>query len=95
MRMFLLIFLLAACDASPAPQMMGATTVNVTVAGRDYTVWRQSKAFEVVRHGWASPGAHTEIRATMLAVVAKVTGCMPSVQTGDSGEMRGTLSACK
>ena len=95
MRMILLIFLLTACDASPAPQMMAAKGVNVTVAGRDYTVWRQDNAFEVVRHGWVNPGAHEEIRATMLAVVAKVTGCKPNVQTGDSGEMRGTLSACK
>lgn len=95
MRLILLIFFLAACDASPAPQMMGATRVNVAVAGRDYTVWRQDKAFEVVRHGWATPKEHTEIRATMLAVVARTTGCIPHVTTGDSGEMRGTLSACK
>ena len=95
MRMIWLIFLLAACDASPAPQMMGAASINVTVGGRNYTVWRRDKAFEVVRHGWASPGEHGEIRATMLALVAKSTGCLPHMTTGDSGEMRGTLSACK
>ena len=95
MRMIWLIFLLAACDASPGPQMMGVTSVDVTVVGRNYTIWRRDKTFEVVRHGWASPGAHAEIRATMLAVVAKSTGCEPHVTTGDSGEKRGTLSACK
>lgn len=95
MRMILLIFLLTACDASPAPQMRGAQSVNLTVGGRQYTVWRQDRAFEVVRHGWASPGEYAQIRATMLAVAAKATGCTPHLQTGDSGEMRGTLSACK
>ena len=95
MRLICLSLLLCACAASPAPQMLGATRVNVAVAGRDYTVWRQDNAFEVVRHGWVSPAAHAEIRATMLAVVAKTTGCTPHVQTGDSGEMRGTLTACK
>ena len=95
MRRIWLIFLLGACDASPAPQMMGAASINATVGGRDYTVWRQDKAFEVVRHGWACPGQYVEIRATMLALVAKSTGCEPHVTTGDSGEMRGTLSACK
>jgi UDP-N-acetylmuramate-alanine ligase len=95
MRVIFLVLLLAACDASPAPQMMGARKVNVTVDGRGYTVWRKGTAFEVVRHGWASPGQHKAVEATMLAVVAQVTGCTPKVERGDSAEIRGTLTACK
>lgn len=93
--MIFLILLLAGCDASPAPQMMGATSVTETVAGRSYTIWRQDKAFEVVRHGWASRADQPVIEATMLALVTKVTGCKTNVESGDSGEMRGTLTACK
>ena len=95
MRLILLSLLLAACDASPAPQMMGASSVNVTVDGRAYTVWRRDRAFEVVRHGWAARADQPGIEATMLAVVMKVTGCNAHVESGDSGEMRGTLTACK
>jgi hypothetical protein len=95
MRMIFLILLLAACSASPAPLMMGAQKVNVTVGAHDYTVWRRDKAFEVVRLGYATRAEMPGIEATMLAVVAQVTGCTPHVQTGDSGEARGTLSSCK
>ncbi len=95
MRPLLLILFLAACDASPAPQMMGANSVRVTVGAHDYTVWRRDKTFEVVRFGYASRAEMPEIRATMLAVVMQVTGCNAHVEQGDSGEMRGTLTACK
>jgi hypothetical protein len=95
MRLISLTLLLAACSASPAPLMMGAQKVNVTVRAHDYTVWRRDKAFEVVRQGYATRAEMPEIEATMLAVVAKVTGCTPKVETGDSGGARGTLTACK
>ncbi len=95
MRILVLLLLLAACDASPAPQMMGAVSTSVTVGAHDYTVWRQDNAFEVVRHGYATRAERPAVEATMLAVVAKVTGCTPHVESGDSGEARGTLTACK
>jgi hypothetical protein len=95
MRLICLILLLAACDASPAPMMLGAQKVNVAVGGHDYVVWRRDKAFEVVRLGYAPRAHQAGIKATMLAVVAQVTGCIPNVTSGDSGEMRGTLTACQ
>jgi hypothetical protein len=95
MRLFVVILFLAACIASPAPMMMGAQKVTVTVGGHAYAVWRRDKAFEVVRMGYAKRAEQPAIKATMLAVVAQVTGCTPHVDTGDSGEMRGTLSACR
>ncbi len=95
MRLIFLMLLLAACDASPAPQMMGAQSVKTTVDGRDYTVWRRGSAFEIVRHGWAKRADQPGIEAAMLLIVAQVTHCTPRVERGDSGEIRGTLSACK
>lgn len=95
MRMIILILLLAACDASPAPQMIGAQSVKVAVDGRDYTVWRNGTAFEVVRHGWASVAERPQIKETMLQVVQQVTGCKPLPTQGDSGEIRGRLSSCR
>lgn len=93
MRLILIIFLLSACAASPAPEFFGATRVEVTRDGRAYTVWHTDKRVEVVRHGYAKPGDHQAIRATMIDLIPEVTGCKlyeKSLQ-GDSGEMRGTL----
>ncbi len=95
MRLIFLILLLSACDASPNVTFMAAPKVNVTVAGRDYTVWRADTKFEVVRHGWAKPAERAEIIATMMTVVEQVTNCKATPVSGDSGEMRGRLTACK
>lgn len=94
MRMFLFILLLAACDASPAPQMIGSNRTKVTVDGRDYTIWRHGTAFEIVRHGWAPRADRPVIMARMVGIVAQVTGCKPHAVQGDSAEMRGRLNAC-
>lgn len=88
------LLLLAGCTASPAPQMWGAVSRVVEVGGRSYTVWWTDDRVEVVRHGWASPGEHQAIRATMIGLIAPVTGCRlyeASLQ-GDSGEMRGRIT---
>ncbi len=95
MRYLVFLLALAACDASPAWQMTGAPSQRVTVGGHDYTVWRKDGAFEIVRHGYAPRAEQGAVKATMLQVVAQVTGCTPRVESGDSGEMRGRLTACK
>lgn len=73
---------------------MGATRTDVTVAGRDYTVFQKAERVEVIRLGYARRGEHQDIRATMIKLIPTVTGCTlrESTLQGDSGEMRGSLS---
>jgi hypothetical protein len=74
--------------------MMGATRTDVTVDGRTYTVFQKDERVEVIRLGYAKRGEHQAIRATMIELIPRVTGCTlreASLQ-GDSGEMRGTLN---
>jgi hypothetical protein len=88
---------LAACGASPAPEFMGATRTDVNLNGRDYTVFQKGERVEVIRLGYARRGEHQEIRATMIELIPRVTGCklQESTLQGDSGEMRGSLSCPK
>ena len=95
MRAILLPLVLAGCAASPAFEMRGAAQQSVVVEGREYVVFRKERKFEVIRLGYASRAEQAAIRTTMVAVVEQVTGCTAKVAQGDSGEMRGTLSACK
>lgn len=93
MRFLLILLCLAACGASPAPEFIGAQRRDVTIDGRAYTVFYTHRRVEVIRLGYASAGEHQAIRATMIALIPKVTGCRLSERslTGDSGEMRGSL----
>ncbi len=92
MRLFALLFL-TACAASPLPGMAGARMEKVSMNGRAYTLWYTQTRVEIVRHGWANPGDHQQIRADMIALIPQVTGCTLSepTLTGDSGEMRASL----
>jgi hypothetical protein len=94
MRQLIPLIFLAACGASPAPEFMGATRSDVTVNGRDYTIFQKDERVEVIRLGYAKRGEHQEIRATMIELIPEVTGCRlrESTLEGDSGEMRGSLS---
>lgn len=85
--------LLAGCGASPAPEFFGATRSDVTVNGRSYAVFQKGERVEVIRLGYARRGEHQEIRATMIELIPRVTGCRLRETTlqGDSGEMRGSL----
>lgn len=92
-RLIPLVFL-AACGASPAVEFMGATRTDVTRDGRSYTVFQKGERVEIIRLGYARRGEHQAIRATMIALITEVTGCKlnESSLTGDSGEMRGSLT---
>ena len=94
MKALLPLIFLAACGASPAPEFLGAKRTDVTVNGRDYTVFQKGQRVEIIRLGYARRGEHQEIRATMIELIPTVTGCTlreASLQ-GDSGEMRGSLN---
>jgi hypothetical protein len=75
------------------PEFFGATRTDVTLNGRDYTVFQKGERVEVIRLGYATRGEHQEIRATMIELIPRVTGCKlrESTLQGDSGEMRGSL----
>lgn len=87
------LLFLANCGASPAPEFFGATRHQVTKDGRDYVIFQKENAFEIIRLGYLPRGQHQEIRATMIELVPKVTGCKINEKSlqGDSGEMRGRL----
>jgi len=94
---FLPLVLVAGCGAQPAPAFFGAARTQVERDGRQYVLFRKDDRVEVIRLGYARPGEHLAIRATMVALVAQVTGCQRSAYAsrGDSGELRGRLVACK
>lgn len=89
----LIVLSLAACGAQPAPEFFGAQRRDVSVDGRQYTVFHTQSRVEIIRHGWAAQGQHQAIRATMIGLIEPVTGCAPVERslTGDSGEMRGSI----
>lgn len=89
-----LVFSLAACGASPAPEFFGAERTEVTRNGRDYVVFQKENRVEIIRLGHAKRGEHQAIRADMIALIPQVTGCKIKENSlqGDSGEMRGSLT---
>lgn len=93
MRLLLILLFIASCGASPAPEFMRAKRVDVTQDGSAYTVFYTDKRVEVIRLGFAKSGEHQAIRALMIELIPKMTGCRLSDRslTGDSGEMRGSL----
>ena len=92
-RIALIGLLLAGCGAQPHPTLWGGERFEVSRNGRQYVVFRKGDRVEVIRLGWASPGQHARIRATMIALIPEVTGCVvrESSLKGDSTEMRGRL----
>ena len=94
MRLISAFFLLAACGAQPAPEFFGATQSDVVRDGRKFTVFHTGSRVEVIRLGYVRRGEHQAVRATMIDLIPSVTGCrlVPSTITGDSGEMRGSIT---
>lgn len=93
MRALALTLALAACGASPALEFRNADRRDITVDGRQYTVFFTQNRVQVIRLGYARRGEHQAIRAAMLGLVEPVTGCalLAGTLQGDSGEMRGSI----
>lgn len=93
MRILLILLLLVACGAQPAPEFFHAERADVARNGREYTVFFTEKRVEIIRHGYAKRGEHQAIRADMITLIPEVTGCKlnPASLQGDSGEMRGSI----
>jgi hypothetical protein len=77
--------------------MIGAQRFEAVRDGRHYVVLQKENLVEVIRLGYARPGEHQAIRATMIDLIPDLTGCrlLPTTLQGDSGEMRGRVSCPK
>ncbi len=97
MRAAALLLLLAACGASPAPDMFGATRAEVTRGGVDFVVFRKGSTVEVVRMGYLARAERAPIPALMAEAVEVTTGCrviansMTTKIPGDTGVARFAL----
>ncbi len=94
MRALILLFGLAACSASPAPQFFGATRHPIRLGGIDFVVFRKDNLAEVVRLGYLSRPARAAVPQLMEEAAAHATGCrvrpgsMVTGLPGDTGEAR-------
>lgn len=99
---FLSLFSLVGCTASPAPQFFGATRHDVVLEGYRFTVFHKGDHAEVVRLGYLSRAERDAVPALMIRAAEQATGCAvagpasglwrsPSLP-GDTGEARFALS---
>lgn len=97
MRMILLLTLLLAACASPAPEFFGATRRDVVVEGIRFTVFHDGAEAEVIRHGYLSRQARAPVPDLMPRAAEQATGCavipgsLKSRIPGDTGEARLSL----
>ncbi len=97
MRILAALLLLAACGASPAPDMFGSARTEVTRGGVDFTVFRQGSEVEVVRMGYLRREERARIPALMAGAAEVATGCrviansMTTKIPGDTGVARFAL----
>jgi hypothetical protein len=97
MRMVPAILLLAACGASPAPDMFGSVRSEVTRGGMDFVVFQQGSEVEVVRMGYLSRPRGGGVPALRAGAAAPATGCrvitnsMTTKIPGDTGVARFAL----
>lgn len=93
MRFVLLTLLLAAC-ASPAPDYFGAARHEVRQGGIDFVVFHKGSEAEVVRLGYLARAGRAPVPRLMEAAAAAATGCrviansMRTKIPGDTGVAR-------
>ncbi|MBN8292778.1 hypothetical protein JI664_12460 [Rhodobacter sp. NTK016B] len=89
---FLILLVLTAC-ASPDRRYWGAESQTVTIAGRDYNVYRRQNgsriSVQVIRMGYARRREHVAILGAMRVAAEQATGCrvIEGSADGDSGVM--------
>ncbi|WP_413870451.1 hypothetical protein [Albidovulum sp.] len=97
MRLVLALLLLAACGASPAPDMFGSERSEVTRGGMDFVVFQKGSEVEVVRMGYLSRPDRARVPSLMAAAAQTATGCrviansMATKIPGDTGVARFAL----
>lgn len=97
MRIAALLLFLAACGASPAPDMFGATRSEVTRGGVDFVVFRKGTTVEVVRLGYLARADRSPVPALMADAAEVTTGwrvianSMTTRIPGDTGVARFAL----
>jgi hypothetical protein len=97
MRLVLAVLLLAACGASPAPDMFGSVRSEVTRGGMDFVVFQQGSEVEVVRMGYLSRPQRRPVPVLMAEAAEVATGCrviansMTTKIPGDTGVARFAL----
>lgn len=90
----LLLFFLAACGASPAPQFFGAARHEVTLDGIRFVVFHKDDRAEVVRMGYLTRPERARVPALMEKAILQTTHCqviagsMVTGLPGDTGEAR-------
>ncbi len=93
MRALILTLILAAC-ASPAPQFFGAARHEVTMGGIDFVVFHKGDWAEVVRMGYLTRAERAPVPDLMVQAAESATGCtvisgsMVTGLPGDTGEAR-------
>lgn len=91
------LLVLAACGASPAPDMFGSVRSEVTRGGMEFVVFQQGSEVEVVRMGYLARPERARVPALMAEAAEVATGCsvIPnSISTripGDTGVARFAL----
>lgn len=94
----LLLFFLAACGASPAPDMFGARRAEVTRGGIAFTVFQKGSEAEVVRMGYLTRAERAPVPRLMAEAAEAATGCrvipnsMVTKIPGDTGVARFSLA---
>lgn len=90
--------LLTGCDASPAPQFLGATRHEISLQGYRFAVFVKGEHAEVVRLGYLRRSARDAVPALMEQAATLASGCRVTgpatglwrspALPGDTGEAR-------
>lgn len=101
MRLAPALLILAACGASPSPDMFGAERTEVTRGGLDFVVFQQGNEVEVVRMGYLTRAERAPVPVLMAEAAEAATGCaviansMVTKIPGDTGVARFALDCAR